>query len=568
MLQTTGNSEPMWDELWGLKNTGQDVECNGVWKSGTPGIDVRAEEAWDMQPDANGVVVAVIDSGVDVNHDELMDIVWTNHDEDPSNGIDDDNNGYVDDIHGWNFRNNQADSIPMDHGTHTAGTVAATGTNNTGIAGVAPGAAIMPAQFIGAETGTSTDAMEAIEYVVLNGARISNNSWGGGGYHSGLYDVMQAAGTNFDHLFVFAAGNDGGACGYPAAFDLDCIISVAALQPDGALASFSNRGAGVDLAAPGWGIVSSVPGNQYVSFNGTSMASPHVAGVAALLLARSNGTATASEMKHAILSSVRLLNNLSSTTETGGMLDAAAAITAFDAGPGETDVYGLLQHSGSRPQNMSTIFEPNGSDWSMCSEHGVATLPIPSGGDDLNLQDDTSAWVELDWDFDYAGHTYSSVQVHSNGCVTFTNAPWANENPSVENFSSAPRIAPMYTDLDPSTAGSVRVTRRSDRIAFSWIAVPAYSAWDNQPQNTMQLELFQDGRIRMTWLDVPAFDSQAAMTGLGGHAIQDRMVALESEDDCDHADPPDNSCSSDVDGDGAVGVTDLIHVLESWGSCE
>ena len=198
----------------------------------------------------------------------------------------------------------------------------------------------------------------------------------------------------------------------------------------------------------------------------------------------------------------------------------------------------------------------------------MTELPLPSGGDNLNLQDDSSAWIELDWDFDYAGRSYGHVQVHSNGSVTFINAPWPYEQPSVENFSAAPRIAPMYTDLDPSAGGSVRVVKRSDRIAFSWVAVPAYSASGNQPQNTMQLELFQDGRIRMTWLDVPAFDAQAAITGLGGEDIADRMVDLKDEDDCDATDPPGDSCPSDVNGDGQVGAVDLIQLLESWGTCE
>ncbi|MCP4758107.1 MAG: S8 family serine peptidase [Planctomycetes bacterium] len=568
LMQTDNSNDPKWDELWGLKNTGQDVESNGYWITGTPDIDIRAEEAWGMQPGADNVVVAVIDNGVDIEHDELLEIVWTNTGENPHNGVDDDNNGYIDDVHGWNFSDNQAGSIPMDHGTHTSGTIAAVGNNNTGIIGVAPGATIMPVQFIGESGGYLSEAIKAIEYAVLNGARISNNSWGGGGYDTGLHDVMEAAGRDHDHLFVISAGNDGGSCGYPAAYNLDCIISVAALRPDGQLASFSNHGNGVDLAAPGWGIMSSTAGNQYRALNGTSMAAPHVAGVAALLLARSNGNATAAEMKQAILSSVRPLDSLAYSTETGGMLDATAAITALDAGPSDPSNYGLLQHSGSKPHNMSTTFEPDGRGWNICTEQDVTALPLPSGGDDLNLQDDTSFWIELDWDFEYAGRSYRDVQVHSNGSVTFANAPWLFEGPSVENFSTAARIAPMYTDLDPSAGGSVRIVRRSDRIAFSWLAVPAYSMWGGQPQNTMQLELFQDGRIRMTWLDVPAFDSQSVIIGMGGDDISDRNVDFNSEDDCDHSDPPGTSCAEDVSGDGSVGMEDLMRILEAWGTCE
>ncbi len=573
VLHTMDSDDPKWEELWGLKNTGQDVQnrrSDGTYSllAGIPGIDIRVEEAWTMQPNADGVVVAVIDNGVDIEHEDLMETIWTNEDELPFNGQDDDGNGYVDDVHGWNFVNDQADSVSMNHGTHTSGTIAAIGDNDTGIIGVAPGATIMPAQFLGENGGTTANAMSAIEYVVQNGARISNNSWGGGGYHAGLYEVMATAGNEYDHLFVIAAGNDGSNCSYPAAYDLDCIISVAAVQPDGQLANFSNRGPGVDLAAPGWGIVSSFADDQYEAIAGTSMAAPHVAGVAALLLARSNGAASAADIKQAILTSVHPLNALSGTVETGGMLDAAAAIAAFDAGPIEPAEYGLLEHTGQTPAHTSVTFEPHGVAFDTCREEGVTTLPVVPNGENLSLNDDTSSWVDLDWTFSYAGRSFERVQVHSNGSITFSDAPWLFEPPSIENFSTAPRIAPMYTDLDPSVAGSVRVNKLEDRIAFTWHSVPAYSTWGTEPANTMQLELFRDGRIRMTWLDIPAFSDQQAIIGLGGEDVADQQVDLHNAENCGDSTTPGGSCAEDVDADGRVGVEDLIQLLEAWGQCD
>ena len=573
LMHKLSNNDPKWEELWGLKNTGQtarNLNPDGTYSylTGTPGIDIRIDEAWAMQPNADGVVVAVIDDGVDIEHEDLLETIWTNEGEHPFNGQDDDGNGYVDDVHGWNFLNDQADSISMNHGTHTSGTIAAIGDNDTGIIGVAPGAAIMPAQFLGEDGGSTTDAMSAIEYVVQNDARISNNSWGGGGYHAGLYELMAAAGNEYDHLFVVAAGNNGSNCGYPAAYDLDCIISVAAVQPDDQLANFSNRGPGVDLAAPGWGIVSSIAGNQYEAYAGTSMAAPHVAGVAALLLARSNGTASAADIKQAILASVRPLNTLSGAVETGGMLDAAAAIVAFDAGPIEPAEYGLLEHTGETPAHTSVTFEPDGVAFDVCREDGVTTLPVAPNGENLSLGDDASSWVDLDWTFSYAGRSFDRVQVHSNGSITFADAPWSFEPPSAENFSTAPRIAPMYTDLDPSAAGSVRVNKLEDRVAFSWCSVPAYSNSGTAPANTMQLELFRDGRIRMTWLDIPVFSDQQAIIGLGSEDVENQQADFNNAENCGDNTTPGGSCAEDVDADGRVGVEDLIRLLEAWGQCD
>jgi subtilisin family serine protease/subtilisin-like proprotein convertase family protein len=267
------SNDPHAGDLWGLFDT------HGI----------NAVDAWQASTDAQQVVVAVIDSGVDTNHPDLAGRIWINPGEIAGNGIDDDSNGYVDDIHGWDFV--EDDAVPNDdngHGTHVAGTIAAVRDNGVGIAGVADNARIMALRFLNASgSGYTSDALAALEYAIDNGAPISNNSWGGGGYSGAMATMLDAVVGS--HLFVAAAGNSGQNIDtspqYPAAYPQDNILSVAAHDSSGQLASFSNYGVNsVDISAPGVSILSSVPGTGYSSFNGTSMASPHAAGVAALVL--------------------------------------------------------------------------------------------------------------------------------------------------------------------------------------------------------------------------------------------------------------------------------------------
>ena len=237
------------------------------------------------------MVVAVIDSGMQLNHGDLAGNLWTNPGEIAGNGIDDDDDGYVDDVHGWDFVGD--DNLPNDdfgHGTHVAGTLAAVGNNGIGVVGVAYSSRIMPLRVLdGSGQGYVSDAVRAIDFATRHGVRVSNNSWGYTGAASQvLYDAIQAAGAA-GQLVVTAAGNSSADIDaipeYPAAYDLPNIISVAATTQDDHLAVFSNYGAaGVDVAAPGEHILSTLPGG-YGFADGTSMASPHVAGVAALLLA-------------------------------------------------------------------------------------------------------------------------------------------------------------------------------------------------------------------------------------------------------------------------------------------
>src|ERR687894_686262 len=303
-------NDPNYRDLWGLNNAGQ--------TGGTTDADTDAPEAWDTTTGSPETVVGVIDEGIDVNHPDLRDNIWTNSGEVAGNKIDDDGNGYVDDVNGYDFANNDAtvyDPDPIsgkgdEHGTHVAGTIAAVGNNGIGVAGVNWKAQVASLKFLGADGGDTSDAIEAINYAVAEGMDISNNSWGGGGRSQALEDAIRRA-DNAGHIFIAAAGN-GGADGvgddndatpqYPAGYNLANIVAVAATDDTDRLASFSNFGTtSVDLAAPGVGIMSTLPGGRYGRYSGTSMASPHVAGVAALIESQQPGPAGDAEIKSQLL---------------------------------------------------------------------------------------------------------------------------------------------------------------------------------------------------------------------------------------------------------------------------
>ncbi|MGD2182926.1 S8 family serine peptidase [Lusitaniella coriacea] len=326
-LQGTPN-DPEYGTLWGLHNTGQ--------TGGTSDADIDAPEAWDIST-GNGVVVGVIDTGVDYTHPDLMNNMWVNGGEIAGDGIDNDGNGYVDDVYGYDFINN--DSDPFDdhsHGTHVGGTIAAQGNNNTGVIGVAPDANIMALKIFNAAGNTNTLAIvKAIDYATQMGVDLTNNSWGGGGYSQAIYDAIAAAGAN-NQLFVAAAGNHGGNNDlnphYPSSYDLDNIIAVARTDHNDQLYFTSGYGAtSVDLGAPGSSIYSTMPGGGYGYKGGTSMASPHVAGAAAMLLSQ-DPTLTAQEVKDKLLNSVDPLASLAGKTVSGGRLNVYNALTGGGGG--------------------------------------------------------------------------------------------------------------------------------------------------------------------------------------------------------------------------------------------
>jgi hypothetical protein len=315
-------NDPLLAELWGLQN-GNDV-------------DIDAPEAWDVVQGSRDVVVGVIDTGVDYAHEDLSANMWRNPGESgngkETNGIDDDGNGYIDDVHGWDFVAN--DNDPMDdneHGSHVAGTIAAVGNNGVGVVGVNWKASIMALKFLDRNgSGSASDAISAILYGAANGAHIQNNSWGGGGFSQALQDAIEFA-RDRNVLFVAAAGNEGRnndtTPSYPANYAVSNVVSIAASDRNEQLASFSNFGATtVDFAAPGVDILSTTPGNRYQSFSGTSMATPHTAGAAALVIARFPGIDQRA-VQVRLASSVDVLPVYANRTVTGGRLNVLGALS-------------------------------------------------------------------------------------------------------------------------------------------------------------------------------------------------------------------------------------------------
>lgn len=272
------------------------VEANAL-PYGQTGAPINIPETWAiLSPTGTKPIVAVIDSGVDINHRSLKDAIWTNPGETPGNGIDDDGNGYVDDVNGWNFVNNNNNvSDCNDHGTHVAGIVrGSTQDVIPDINGLYDGditqskVTIMPIKFLDCDgIGTTSDAVNAVYYAVRKGAKILNNSWGGGAYSSPLHQAIVYAYDN-DTLFVAAAGNSGinidNTPVYPAAYPVPNVIAVAATNSFDYLPYFSNYGYNrVHISAPGVGITSSVPGGGHTSMSGTSMAAPFISGIAAMM---------------------------------------------------------------------------------------------------------------------------------------------------------------------------------------------------------------------------------------------------------------------------------------------
>jgi len=315
--------DPQFNQLWGLNNNGQ----NG----GQADADIDAPEAWDITQGSNEVICAVIDTGVDYTHIDLAANMWVNPSEIANNGVDDDDNGYVDDVYGYDFVNN--DGNPQDdhgHGTHVAGTIAAVGNNNIGVTGVNWRGKIAALKFLGANgKGSTSNAIRAVEYANKMGFPCTNNSWGGSSYSQGLYDAIAKA-NNQGSLFLAAAGNfslnNDNNPHFPASYDLPNIISVCASDDRDRLASFSHYGiSSVDICAPGVPILSTWPNNQYLISGGTSMATPYVTG-AAMLLQAQYPYLSALQLKALLMNSAEIKSALLGSSITGGRLNAHQAL--------------------------------------------------------------------------------------------------------------------------------------------------------------------------------------------------------------------------------------------------
>jgi subtilisin family serine protease len=320
-----------------------DPELSGQWAYSK----INAFAAWE-KTQGGKVVVAVIDSGVDYNHRDLAPNMWHNPREVGGNGIDDDGNGYVDDVYGWDFSQGNsdpmADDSPKFHGTHVAGTVAAALNNGVGGSGVAPNVQIMALKYLDSSgSGRTSNAILAIDYAVRNGARILSNSWGSFNYSASLRDAIENA-RKHNVIFVAAAGNgDSNGNGvnidvnpfYPAAYAIDNIISVAASNQSDALTTWSNYGrTRVSVAAPGQCILSTRNGNTYATMSGTSMAAPAVSGVMGLIVA-ANPNLNYRQAKDILMSTVDKVGSLSNKVAAGGRVNALSAVNAALAATGQ-----------------------------------------------------------------------------------------------------------------------------------------------------------------------------------------------------------------------------------------
>ncbi len=299
----------------------------------------QAAEAWAAgKTGSSTVYVGIIDEGIQFTHPDLDANVWNNPN-DAADGVDNDGNGYVDDIHGWDFDGNNNTIYDGgtrgsldDHGTHVTGTIGGEGGNGTGVVGVNWSVTYISGKFLGRRGGTTASAIKAVDYFTdlktRHGLNIvaTNNSWGGGGFSQGLNDaIVRANAANI--LFIAAAGNSGTdndiTASYPANYNVANVISVAAIDKTGALASFSQYGATtVDLGAPGVGVWSTTAFNTYSSYNGTSMATPHVTGAAALYASTHPGSSAAT-IKAAILNSAVPTASLAGKCVTGGRLNVS-----------------------------------------------------------------------------------------------------------------------------------------------------------------------------------------------------------------------------------------------------
>ncbi|WP_069473001.1 S8 family serine peptidase [Candidatus Marithrix sp. Canyon 246] len=446
-------NDPRFDELWGLHNTGQ--------SGGTNDADIDASEAWNNHTGDSTLVVGVIDTGVDYNHEDLAANMWVNPNEIAGNGIDDDNNGYIDDVHGINAINDDGD--PMDdngHGTHVSGTIGGVGDNGIGVTGVNWNVKIMALKFLSAGgSGSTSDAIETLEYAIMmktqHGVNIkmTSNSWGGGGSSQAMRDAIDAS-QNAGMLFIAAAGNSGtdndASPHYPSSYDLPSVIAVASTDRNDNLSSFSCFGANsVDLAAPGSSILSSTPGNQYASYSGTSMATPHVAGAAALLWA-ANPNDSYADIKAKLMGTVDQLASLSGKMISGGRLNINNALGCDPNNPPNLQV--SLAEAFSVYQSQAVVLTASLVN---CANLTGATISVNfSNGDSaLTLLDDGVA-----------------PDAAANDGVYTANWTPSNTGSTTANFS-ATHNGNNYPATRNGTVVETIVYTVNDQHSFDWVDI-------------------------------------------------------------------------------------------------
>ena len=497
-----------------IDNTPNDPSLSSLWGLSAD-IGVDAMRAWNLTTGSTEVVVAIIDTGVDYNHPDLAANIWSNPGEIPGNGLDDDHNGYIDDIHGINTIRGSGN--PMDdnqHGTHVAGTIGAVGNNGLGVSGINWNVRIMGLKFLNSSgSGGVSDAIEAIRYMVLMknrgvNVRVCNNSWGGGGFSQSLFEAIKEANAA-GIVFAAAAGNEtndnDATPSYPAGYDVANVVSVAAVDNEQNLGWFSNYGAeSVDIAAPGVNILSTIPGSRYAALSGTSMATPHVSGSLALLAA-ADPSLDAAALIQRLYDSAVPLSSLNGVVRTGRLLNAARMV-----------------YNETAPLPTPTT-PPPACDYSIREISQPADTSADHGEVVLNNVDEFEyTGVSLPFSFPYDGVEARRVTVSPNGVLYVGNGK--PNGMDYQNGQTAPAnsIAGLQADL----VSTVRVSLADDRATFYWHSY-SYSARSSGYAD-LRVTLFPDGRVE-EWVafSTPKIEEivQAAATvGLAGRIPSKKLT--------------------------------------------
>ncbi len=511
-VDATTPNDPLFSSLWGLGD----------------GAGLSAQRAWNISTGSSDVVVAVIDTGVDYNHPDLRDNMWSNPGEVPNNGIDDDANGYVDDVYGINAMYGAArPGDPMDengHGTHVAGTIGAVGHNGLGVVGVNQNVRIMALRFLGASgSGSLAGAITAIDYMITLknrgvDVRVANNSWGGSGYAPALAEAIQRA-EEAGIVFVAAAGNDGAdndvEPSYPANFEMSNVVSVAALDEWGNLASFSNYGATtVDIAAPGVGIYSTFPGNRYVKLSGTSMATPHVAGALALLFA-AEPTLNYEQALSRLYEGGR---ERSALFDGGRRVALVRTQRSVDAG--------RMLFKEITPLPRGTGVEP-ACVYDLTASNLVSGADVDTSADDQPIvqRADEGDFYRLDLPFPlpFYDTTLSSVYVSPNGVVYATPPSGIDFEPGRQ--APIRSIAALHIDMAPlSPRQGIRVFKGGDRVTIVWQA-GLFAAQRSNGEVTVRLTLHATGTAHVS----VSFDEGADGSSLRRLALGDPFMLPEAK---------------------------------------
>lgn len=592
-------NDPRFPDLWGLHNTGQ--------TGGTYDADIDAPEAWDYHTGSHDVVVAVVDTGVGYTHEDLAANMWVNPGEGPTpDGLDNDGNGYVDDIYGYDFCN--YDSDPWDdhgHGTHCSGTIAGVGNNGIGVAGVNWSAQIMALKFLSASgSGYTSDAELCLEYVILMKQNYgipviaTSNSYGGGGYSFSFWEAIEAA-NSAGILFVAAAGNSGTDNDiyphYPSSYNNDNVIAVAATDHNDRLVTNPPWTWGscygltsVDLGAPGLGIWSTLPGNSYASWSGTSMATPHVSGAVALVKAAFPGL-THIGIRSRIFNSVDPLPTLIGKTVTGGRLNLLRLFETGDPDisvspsslsailqPGEIDTQTLnianegtatltfqieidmaVSTQNAPSPNNPVIIEEKGSDnasgtgpvviegqggpdgygyvWIDSDEPDGPEfdyIDISSTGTQITgLSDDNFAGpFPVGFTFAFYGIGYTQFYVSSNGFIGFgpTTSYYSLSNGGIPNTSTPNNIICwLWDDLYPQSDSHVYYGLVEGNLVIQFVN---YGEYGGSGRVNAEVILYPNGHIKLQYDSfINGFDTQGCTVGIENQSGDDGLqIALNT----------------------------------------